>query len=81
MYIKMTFTYIVGPTKDLTLRDLCQIEEKKEKKEHWRPTSYIWISPLVNIAHSVHVASEIHSFGLEIYANQNTLIQTHQEKY
>ena len=33
MYIKMTFTYIVGHTKDLTLRDLCQIEEKKRKKE------------------------------------------------
>ena len=79
MYIKMTFTYIVGPTKDLTLRDLCQIEEKKKKKRNtcWRPTSYIWISPLVNIAHSVHVASEIHSFGLQIHANQNTLVQIH----
>ena len=41
MYIKMTFTYIVGHTKDLTLRDLCQIEEKKKKKEHMLATYFL----------------------------------------
>ena len=42
MYIKMTFTYIVGHTKDLTLRDLCQIEEnKEEKKKHMLATYFL----------------------------------------